>query len=62
MDQPRVSLNDLRQIIQLEVERLTPAKPPVVEYVEKDPKLKPESPGNGASCSFPSDFYSVLNS
>jgi len=52
MDQPRVSLNDLRQIIQLEVERLTPAKPPVVEYVEKDPELKPESPGNGAVCNF----------
>jgi len=45
-----VSLNDLRQIIQLEVERLSAAKPPVIEYVEKVPELKPESAGNGAFC------------
>jgi len=47
MNQPRVSLDDMRQIIQLEVERLSAAKPPVVEYVEKVPELKPESAGNG---------------
>jgi len=50
MNQPRVSLDDMRQIIQLEVERLSAAKPPVVEYVEKVPELKPESAGNGEFC------------
>ena len=43
-----MSLNDLRQVIQLEVERLSAAKPPVIEYVEKVPELKPESAGNGS--------------
>lgn len=43
----------MRQIIQREVERLSlqaKPSPPVVEYVEKVPQLKPESPGNGAFC------------
>ena len=52
MNQPRVSLDDMRQIIQLEVERLSSAKPPVVEYVEKVPELKPESAGNGVFCAY----------
>jgi len=62
MDQPRVSLNDLRQIIQLEVERLSAAKPPAIEYVEKVPELKPESAGNGAYCICKCAIYTLLNS
>lgn len=54
----------MRQIIQREVERLaSEAKPlPVVEYVEKVPELKPESPGNGAFCGCFSVVYTFLNS
>ena len=56
-----MSLSDLRQIIQLEVERLSAAKPPVIEYVEKVPELKPESPGNGALCSCRSVISTPFN-
>lgn len=50
LDQPRVSLADLRQMVQMEVDRLNAARTPPqprVEYVKKDPELKPESLGNG---------------
>jgi len=34
----------------MEVERLSTAKPPAIEYVKKTPELKPESAGNGKFC------------
>jgi hypothetical protein len=57
MDQPRLSLADVRQLIQIETERLNTARQPppvqtVVEYVTKDPELKPESPGKGLTVDF----------
>ena len=56
-----MSLSDLRQIIQLEVERLSAAKPPVIEYVEKVPELKPESVGNGVFYCRQSSVHKLLN-
>ena len=53
MDQPWLSLADVRQLIQIETERLNSSRQPVIvekpviEYVTKDPELKPESAGNG---------------
>ena len=50
-DQPRLSLADVRQMIQMETERLNSARPqpqPTVEYVNKDPELRPESNGKGS--------------
>ena len=43
MDQPKMSMADLRHLIQIEAQRLKPA----VEYVAKEPELKPDSRGNG---------------
>jgi len=60
-----VSLSDLRQMIQLEVDRLSTAKPPVIEYVEKVPELKPESTGNGTfivdNLSFPFSVHMIIS-
>ena len=52
-------------MIQLEVDRLSTAKPPVIEYVEKVPELKPESTGNGTfivdNLSFPFSVHMIIS-
>jgi len=48
MDQPRLNMSDLRQLIQAETQRLSAnTRPPAVEYVTKEPEMRPESNGNG---------------